>query len=40
MPQLYLPSDEFMMPVRCRNHPFPVATTGRQFDQRTDSRAL
>ena len=40
MPLLHLPSDEFMMPVRCPNHPFPTATTGRPCDHRRDSMAL
>ena len=37
MPQLHLPSDEFTIHVRCPNHPFYAATTGRPCDHRTVS---
>ena len=39
MPRLRLPYDEYTMPVRCPNHRFRTASTGRPCDHRTDLRA-
>ena len=39
MPWLYLPYDEYTMPVRCPNHRFRAASAGRPCDHRTDLRA-
>ena len=36
MPRLYLPYDEYTMPVRCPNHYFHVTSAGRPCDHRTD----
>ena len=39
MPRLHLRYDEYTMPVRCPNHRFRVASTGRPCDHHTDLRA-
>ena len=39
MPRLHLPYDEYTMPVRCPNHRFHAAFTGRPYDHRSDLRA-